>query len=124
MIAHAAAAIHTVSIIEQKMVPMRAAAVAGFDAIIDETRIETSILLLLYARYDFSSRIKIHIGFSADEMRLLHECRKRLQPLADQRLDRVHTIILALMRMARPEFSRIPQIDVRFLPTIDSRLRE
>jgi hypothetical protein len=44
--------------------------------------------------------------------------------LTDKRLDRVQTIILALMRMARPEFHQIPQIDVRTLPTIDSRLRE
>lgn len=124
LIAHAAAAIHAVSIIKQKLVPMRGAAVAGFDAIIDERRIETSILLQLHARYDFSSRVKIHVGFSPDEMRLLHECRKRLQPLTDKRLDRVQTIILALMRMARPEFPQIPQIDVRALPTIDSRLRE
>jgi hypothetical protein len=124
LIAHAAAAIHAVSIAEQKLVSMRAAAVAGFDAIIDDKRLTVSILLQIYDRYDFSGREKIHVGFSIEEMKMLHECRKRLEAMKQTRLDRIQTITLALMRMSRPEFGQNAAVDVRKLPVLDSRLRE
>ena len=124
LIAHAAAAIHAVSIAEQKLVSMRAAAVAGFDAIIDDKRLTVSILLQIYDRYDFSGREKIHVGFSIDEMKMLHECRKRLEAMKQTKLDRIQTITLALMRMSRPEFGQNAAVDVRALPTLDDQLRE
>lgn len=124
LIAHAAAAIHAVSIDEQKLVSMRAAAVAGFDAIIDDKRLTVSILLQIYDRYDFSGREKIHVGFSIDEMKMLHECRKRLEAMRQTKLDRIQTITLALMRMSRPEFGQNAAVDVRALPTLDGQLRE
>ncbi len=124
LIAHAAAAIHAVSIAEQKLVSMRAAAVAGFDAIIDDKRLTVSILLQIYDRYDFSGREKIHVGFSIEEMKMLHECRKRLEAMKQTKLDRIQTITLALMRMSRPEFGQNAAVDVRALPTLDDQLRE
>jgi hypothetical protein len=124
LIAHAAAAIHAVSIAEQKLVSMRAAAVAGFDAIIDDKRLTASILLQIYDRYDFSGREKIHVGFSIEEMKMLHECRKRLEAMKQTKLDRIQTITLALMRMSRPEFGQNAAVDVRALPTLDDQLRE
>lgn len=124
LIAHAAAAIHAVSVDEQKLVSMRAAAVAGFDAIIDDKRLTASILLQIYDRYDFSGREKIHVGFSIEEMKMLHECRKRLEAMKQTKLDRIQTITLALMRMSRPEFGQNAAVDVRKLPLLDSRLRE
>lgn len=124
LIAHAAAAIHAVSIDEQKLVSMRAAAVAGFDAIIDDKRLTVSILLQIYDRYDFSGREKIHVGFSIEEMKMLHECRKRLEAMRQTKLDRIQTITLALMRMSRPEFGQNAAVDVRALPTLDGQLRE
>ena len=124
LIAHAAAAIHALSISEQKMVSMRGAAVAGFDAIIDDKRLTVSILLRIHEQYDFSGREKIHVGFSIEEMKMLHECRKRLEAMKQTKLDRVQTITLALMRLARPEFGQNDACDVRTLPTIDSGLPE
>lgn len=124
LIAHAAAAIHAVSVAEQKLVSMRAAAVAGFDAIIDDKRLTVSILLQIYDRYDFSGREKIHVGFSIEEMKMLHECRKRLEAMKQTKLDRIQTITLALMRMSRPEFGQNAAVDVRALPTLDDQLRE
>jgi hypothetical protein len=124
LIAHAAAAIHAVSIAEQKLVSMRAAAVAGFDAIIDDKRLTVSILLQIYDRYHFSGREKIHVGFSIDEMKMLHECRKRLEAMRQTKLDRIQTITLALMRMSRPEFGQNAAVDVRNVPVLDRQLRE
>ena len=124
LIAHAAAAIHAVSIAEQKLVSMRAAAVAGFDAIIDDKRLTVSILLQIYDRYDFSEREKIHVGFSIEEMKMLHECRKRLEAMKQTKLDRIQTITLALMRLSRPEFGQNAAVDVRALPPLDGQLRE
>jgi hypothetical protein len=124
LIAHAAAAIHAVSIADQKLVSMRAAAVAGFDAIIDDKRLTVSILLQIYDRYDFTGREKIHVGFSIEEMKMLHECRKRLEAMKQTKLDRIQTITLALMRMSRPEFGQNAAVDVRTLPTLDDQLRE
>ena len=75
MIATASAAIHYLSNVRQQLISIRPAAVAGFDQILDDDRIKVAILLKVYERLDFCGSGTMHIAFSAEEMRLLHECR-------------------------------------------------
>lgn len=103
MIATASASIHYLSNARQQLISIRPAAVAGFDQILDDDRIKIAILLKLYDRLDFRGDGTMHIAFSVDEMRLLHECRTLLQAMTLTRLDRAHTIRLALLRHARTE---------------------
>lgn len=103
MIATASAAIHYLSNARQQLISIRPAAVAGFDQILDDERIKVAILLKIYERLDFSGKGTMHIAFSVDEMRLLHECRAQLQAMTLTRIDRAHTIRLALLRHSRAE---------------------
>jgi hypothetical protein len=107
LIAHAAAAIHTVTVQNNRLASIREAAVTGFDRIIEDDRLYLAILLKLYARTDFGGEDKIFIAFkNKTEMPLLRECKKRLETLSDEPVDQLQTITIALMRMSRPEFSR------------------
>lgn len=124
LIAHAAAAIHAVSIGEQKLVSIRAAALAGFDMLIQDKRIDAVVVMQIYERYDFTSKEKFHVSFSPEEMKVLHECRRRLEALRQAKLDRVQTITMALLRTGRPEFGHPASIDPRNLPMHESRLLE
>ena len=99
----ASAAINRVSIKQQRLVTARIAAVAGFDQILDDDRIKIAILLKLYDKMTFKADGEIHVGFIPEELRLLHECRKTLEALRLEKLNRQQTIILGLLRHARRE---------------------
>lgn len=124
LIAHAAAAIHAVTISQHKPASMRSAAIAGFDQIIDDRRIDVAILLKIFEKYDYKGKGRFYIGFNDSEMRLLRECRLRLEAMWLQKLDRVQTVTLALMRIARPEFGQDVLMDVRALPAHDKELHD
>ncbi len=107
LISVASAAIHRVSIKQQQLVSVRAAAVAGFEQIIEDDRLTVAILLKIYEKTDFSGEGYLNIAFSTDEMRLLRECKAVLQTLSLNSLDRTRTIRAALLRHARPDLTKL-----------------
>ena len=106
LLVHAAAAIHTVTLRDGRLASMREAALAGFDQLLDDTRVDLSILLRLHSQYDFSGHERLVIGLKHDEMQTLRAAKKRLQTHSQLPLHHRDAVSLALMRMARPEFSR------------------
>jgi hypothetical protein len=63
-------------------------------------------LLRLHSQYDYSGKERLVIGFKQDEMQTLRAAKKRLQTHNNAVLHHRDAVALALMRMARPEFSR------------------
>jgi len=106
LIVHASAAIHTVTLRDDRLASMRDAALAGFEAILDDQRLQIAILLKVYDKVDFRGHEEMFIAFKHDEMSLLRECKKRLQTICGDPVDHKKAITMALMRMARTEFSR------------------
>lgn len=106
LLVHAAAAIHTVTLRDGRLASMREAALAGFDHLIDDKRVDLIILLRLHSQYDYSGKERLVIGFKQDEMQTLRAAKKRLQTHSKAVLHHRDAVALALMRMARPEFSR------------------
>lgn len=113
LLVHAASAVHAVSLKEGRQVSMREAATAGFEHIIEDRRLNVAIALKFFTKYDFEGPRIVYVAFKEPEMVNLHECRKRLSALAGEPLDRVDAIIVALIRMGRPEFGDNPLMDVR-----------
>lgn len=113
LLVHAAAAVHAVSLKEGRQVSMREAAIAGFEHIIEDRRIDAAIALKFFTKYDFNGPRIVYVAFKEPEMVNLHECRKRLSALGGEPLDRVDAIIVALIRMGRPEFGHDQLMDVR-----------
>jgi hypothetical protein len=106
LLVHAAAAIHTLTLRDGRFSSMREAALAGFDQILDDKRVDLVVLLQLHGQYDFSGSERLVIGLKQDEMQTLRAAKKRLQTHSKSRLHHRDAVALALMRMARPEFSR------------------
>ncbi len=106
LIVHASAAIHTVTLRDERLASMRDAALAGFGYILDDQRLQIAILFKLYDKLDFSGDEEMFIAFKHDEMTILRECKKRLQTISGDPVDYKKAITMALMRVARPEFSR------------------
>ena len=106
LLVHAAAAIHTLTLRDGRCVSMREATLAGFDQIIDDKRVDLIVLLRLHGQYDFSGTERQVIGLKHDEMQILRAAKKRLQTHSTVPLHHKDAVAMALMRMARPEFSR------------------
>lgn len=106
LLVHAAAAIHTVTLRDGRLASMREAALAGFDQLIDDKRVDLIVLLRLHSQFDFSGNERLVIGLKQDEMQSLRAAKKRLQTHSKLPLHHRDAVALALMRMARPEFSR------------------
>lgn len=106
LLVHAAAAIHTLTLRDGRLASMREAALAGFDQILDDKRVDLIVLLRLHGQYDFAGTERLVVGLKQDEMQTLRAAKKRLQTHSKVALHHRDAIALALMRMARPEFSR------------------
>jgi hypothetical protein len=115
LVIHAAAAIHSVSIAEGRPVTMRETAICGFEKLIEDSRMDVIITLKFFQKYDFSGPKELFAAFKPEEMISHQECRKRLAALSMEPIGRADTVILALIRMGRPEFGFSPLMDVREL---------
>ena len=71
-----------------------------------DKRVDLIVLLRLHGQYDFSGTERQVIGLKHDEMQILRAAKKRLQTHSTVPLHHKDAVAMALMRMARPEFSR------------------
>ena len=115
LIVHAAAAVHSVSLKEGRLVSLRETAVAGFEQLIDDNRLDVTMALKLLKKYDFSGPRDIYLAFKPSEMVLHAECHKRLGTLSIEPINRVEAVVIAIIRMGRPELGMSPLMDVREL---------
>jgi len=115
LLVHASAAIHAVSINEGRPVSMREAAVCGFERIIEDSRLDIIMTLKFFKKYDFTGPRELYAAFKQAEMESHGECRKRLATFSMEPVDRIETVVMALIRMGRPEFGHSALMDVRVL---------
>ncbi len=101
---HAAAAIHHVTILQDRPASIRTAALYGMDRVIDDDRLLVELLIRRFEAVSWKAPQYIHVGLKAQDVLAVKECQRFLGLVANRTLSKPEALIVGLVRMARPEF--------------------
>ena len=97
---HAGAdAIRALSLSRGRFVTLRVTIIEGIERLIDDDRMKVLILIKQYDRDKFVGDATYNVTFSSDEIRLMRECKARIQAVTLQKIKQYELIFLALMRL-------------------------
>lgn len=97
---HAGAdAIRALSLSRGRFVTLRVAIIEGIERLIDDDKMKVLILIKQYDREKFVGDATYNVTFSSDEIRLMRECKARIQAVTLQKIKQYELIFLALMRL-------------------------
>lgn len=97
---HAGAdAIRSLSLSRGRFVTLRVAIIEGIECLIDDDKMKVLILIKQYDRDRFVGDATYNVTFSSDEIRLMRECKARIQAVTLQKIKQYELIFLALMRL-------------------------
>lgn len=107
---HAAAAIHHVTILQDKPASLRTAALHGIDLILDDGRLFNDLLLHHFKAVEWKTSQYMHVGLKTSEVTVIKECQRYIGMLVGEPIARKEAFVLGLLRMARPEFGWHPNM--------------
>ncbi len=90
-------AIRTLSLSRGRFVTLRVAIIEGIERLIDDDKMKVLILIKQYDRDRFVGDATYNVTFSSDEIRLMRECKARIQAVTLQKIKQYELIFLALM---------------------------
>ena len=92
-------AIRALSLSRGRFVTLRVAIIEGIERLIDDDKMKVLILIKQYDRGRFVGDATYNVTFSGDEIRLMRECKARIQAVTLQKIKQYELIFLALMRL-------------------------
>ena len=92
-------AIRELSLSRGRFVTLRVAIIEGIERLIDDDKMKVLILIKQYDRVKYVGDATYNVTFSSDEIRLMRECKARIQAVTLQKIKQYELIFLALMRL-------------------------
>jgi len=92
-------AIRALSLSRGRFVTLRVAIIEGIERLIDDDKMKVLILIKQYDRGKYVGDATYNVTFSSDEIRLMRECKARIQAVTLQKIKQYELIFLALLRL-------------------------